>query len=201
MMTTTATAAATTATPVASFITKLVLSTVLRGGNANIPTDLSLSVDASDWCANLAEPAALVGGAVLATLATTRQDLAPKKSDSYWRRRTKQTLRFLLLTAFGLEIASIFVTTVTSTMLLAHGDCFVKSASSIRKDYHSPMGFLSYHHEFEYLTARVAFLQGLFHWLLATALEMILPKEKEGEASKRMNVFIASTLVSVVLFM
>ena len=180
---------------------RMLMGVVLRGGGGGGggPLDLDLAVDASEWCANLAEPAALVGGAVLASLVTTREELAPTKSDSTVRRLTKQFLRFLLLTAFGLEIISIFVTTVMSTVLLSHLDVPAGSAAGLQ--YHSPMGFLRHNFEFEYLTARITFLQGLFNWLVATALEMMLPKDNEGGSAIRMNQFIASTLVTIVLFM
>lgn len=174
--------------------TSLVLS-IPRGG----VDDLEMAVDAFDWCANLGAPAALVGGAVLATLAGTREFLSPKRKDTRVRRLLKQSTRFLLLSAFGLEIISIFVTTVTGTMLLAHGD--VPTGEHAGTEYHSPMGFLRFNHEFEYLTARITFLQGLFHWLIATALELTIPKEAEGEASKRMNQFIASSLITIVFLM
>lgn len=62
-------------------------------------------------------------------------------------------------------------------------------------------GFLRHNHEFEYLTARITFLQGLFNWLIATSLEMAIPKPGEGEAARRMNAFISSSLVSIILLM
>jgi len=91
----------------------------VRGGGAQ---DLEMAGGAFDWCANLGAPAALVGGAVLATLAETREDMAPKRRDSRRTRLVKQIQRFLLVSAFGLEIISIFATTVTGTMLLAQAD-------------------------------------------------------------------------------
>ena len=160
---------------------------------------MELAVDAFDWCANLGAPAALVGGAVLATLAETREFLAPRKRDTTTRRVLKQTTRLLLLSAFGLEIISIFVTPVTGTMLLSHGD--IPAGAQAGVEYHSPMGFLRHNLEFEYLTARITFLQGLFNWLIATAIELTIPKEAEGEASKRMNQFIAASLVTIVFLM
>lgn len=62
-------------------------------------------------------------------------------------------------------------------------------------------GFLHHNHEFEYLTARITFLQGLFNWLAATALEMAIPQPGEGEAARRMNAFISASLVSLILLM
>lgn len=108
--------------------------TTIRGGSA---ADLEMAGGAFDWCANLGAPAALVGGAVLATLAETREEMAPKRRDSQKQRLVKQVQRFLLLSAFALEIISIFATTVTGTMLLSQGDqpTGIKGGDA----YHSPM--------------------------------------------------------------
>jgi len=167
----------------------------LRGGG----DEIEIASNAFEWCANLGAPAALVGGAVLATLAETREDMAPRKSDTPLTRLKKKIARFLLLSAFALEIVSIFVTTVTGTMLLAQGDRPTGTQAGV--EYHSPMGFLRHNHEFEYLTARITFLQGLFHWLLATAMEVLLPKKGEGETAERMNRFIGYSLVTIILLM
>ena len=190
-------ASAASASTVLKTVGKTAIAVALRGGGG--VDDLELAVDSFEWCANLGAPAALVGGAVLATLAETREDLSPRKSDPQNLRLLKQVTRFLLLSAFALEIISIFSTTVTGTMLLAHGDVPAGVQAGIQ--YHSPMGFLRFNHEFEYLTARITFLQGLFNWLIATALEVVIPKEAEGEAAKRMNQFIASSLLTIVLLM
>ena len=104
----------------------------IRGGS-----DLEMATEAFGWCANLGAPAALVGGAVLATLMKTRQDMAPKKRDSIRTRSVKQFQRFLLLSAFALEILSIFATTVTGTMLLTQGDR--PTGNQYGQEYHSPM--------------------------------------------------------------
>lgn len=60
------------------------------------------------------------------------------------------------------------------------------------------MGFLAKQLEFEYLTCRVAFLQGLFNWLTAVALETIIPKEGEDNVSQKMNQFIGTSLAGVL---
>lgn len=99
--------------------------------------DLEMASGAFEWCGNLGAPAALVGGAVLATMEATRSDLSPKRSDSHRRRVVKQLTRALLLSAFALEIVSIFVTTVTGTMLLAQGDR--PTGELAGQAYHSPM--------------------------------------------------------------
>lgn len=158
--------------------------------------DTSTAFDAWEWTACLGAPAALVAGAVLVTLSETRQDMAPKKTDKNWIRIAKQITRFLLMSSFALEVISIFVTTVTGTVLLSHGPAPAKAAIG----YSSPLGLLHYHHEFEYLTICVAFLQGLFHWLAAVAVEIIIPKPGEGKSSRRMNACLASCVATVAFW-
>ena len=160
--------------------------------------DAQLGFDTWEWCSNLGAPAALVAGAVLATMADSRQDLAPKRSDRKLLRLAKKATRFLLLTSFGLEIVSIFVTTVTGTMILSHGDVIGTLANF---NFNSPLGFMMNNWEFEYLTSRICFLQGLFHWLASVALEQLIPKEGEGLAARRMNKFTFSALMTVMVFM
>jgi len=172
-------------------------SLVTRGG----ADALEMSTEAFEWCANLGAPAALVGGAVLATLSETREFLAPRKQDSRRIRISKQLTRLLLLSAFALELISIFATTVTGTMLLTEGDRGQSGTELMNKSYNSPMGFMYDNHPFEYLCARITFLQGLLNWLVAIALEISIPKPGEGESSKRMNSFICSSLVTVIFLM
>jgi hypothetical protein len=157
----------------------------------------STAFDAWEWTANLGAPAALVAGAVLVTLSENRVDMAPRRQDRKWIRLVKQTCRFLLLSSFALEVVSIFVSTVTGSVLLSHGEQLAKSAVV---GYTSPLGLLHHHHEFEYLTIRIAFLQGLFHWLAAVAMEVMVPKEGENVSARRMNAFMASCLVSLILW-
>jgi len=160
--------------------------------------DSQLMFDTWEWCANLGAPAALVAGAVLATMIESREDMSPKKSDTQLVRLAKKMCRFLLLSSFGLEIISIFVTTVTGTMLLSHGD----TPGTLKNlAFNSPMGFLKNNWEFEYLTGRVAFLQGLFHWLASVAMELLIPKNGEGIAARRMNKFTSSALITILVAM
>ena len=163
----------------------------------DVISDDTLAMEAFEWCSNLGAPAALVAGAVLATLSQTRGDLAPSSSDPQWVRFSKKLCRALLLSSFAMEIVCIFVTTVTGTMLLSHGDSPAGMHAGIH--YHSAMGFLNHNHEFEYLTSRVTFLQGLLHWLAAVALDVVIPKDGEGAAAKKMNHFISSSLVALIL--
>ena len=84
----------------------------------DVISDDTLAMEAFEWCSNLGAPAALVAGAVLATLSQTREDLAPNIQDPRWVRVAKKLCRALLLSSFAMEIFCIFVTTVTGTMLL-----------------------------------------------------------------------------------
>jgi hypothetical protein len=120
-------------TPKSSSSNNAALLSIRGGGGA----DLEMAGTAFDWCANLGAPAALVGGAVLVTLSETREGMAPKRRDSRRTRLVKQVQRFLLVSAFALEIISIFATTVTGTMLLAQGDR--PTGRRAGEAYHSPM--------------------------------------------------------------
>jgi hypothetical protein len=163
----------------------------------DVISDDTLAMEAFEWCSHLGAPSALVAGAVLATLSQTREDLAPNIKDPRWIRVSKKLCRALLLSSFAMEIMCIFVTMVTGTMLLSHGDIPAGAHAGIH--YHSAMGFLNHNHEFEYLTSRVMFLQGLLHWLAAVALDVVIPKEGEGAAARKMNQFICSSLVAIIL--
>jgi len=156
----------------------------------------STAFDSWEWTANLGAPAALVAGAVLATMAETREDHVPQKSDAKWVRLFKKLCRFMLFSSFALEVISIFVSTVTGSVLLGHGACAVKNAVG----YTSPLALLYHHHELEYLTIQITFLQGLYNWLAAVAMEMLIPKENETKSARRMNQALASGVMSLVFW-
>ena len=63
------------------------------------------------------------------------------------------------------------------------------------------MGFLQANHEFEYLTCRLSFLNGLLSWLGAVALKYAIPQPEEGESTRKMNRFAASLLTSTMVLM
>jgi hypothetical protein len=155
-------------------------ATALRATPATL-LDQSLLFNTWEWCANLGSPAALVAGAVLATMVEGRETMAPQQTDSFSTRMLKKWCRFLLLSSFGLEVISIFVTTVTGTMLLSMGDVAV-TTRQVKTSFITPIGFLMHNFEFEFLTARICFLQGLFHWLGSVALEVLIPKPGEGKS-------------------
>mmetsp|Transcript_24343 Transcript_24343/g.36301 ORF Transcript_24343/g.36301 Transcript_24343/m.36301 type:complete len:275 (+) Transcript_24343:138-962(+) len=153
----------------------------------------SMATEAWDWTANLGAPAALVAGAVIATLYETRENFAPKKNESKWVRIAKQSCRFLLLSSFALETLSIFVGTVTGNVLLGHGEQIAAKAIG----YTSPLALLKHHHEINYLTIQICFLQGLFNWLGAVAIDLLIPKEGETKSARKMNQCMATTLVTI----
>lgn len=89
-------------------------------------------------------PAALVAAAVLVTLAETREESAPRKSDGKQARGLKRLMRFLLLTSFVLEVVSIFVGNMTGNMCLGHG---AQEAAKKMIGYRAPLALLFHHHE------------------------------------------------------
>jgi hypothetical protein len=100
--------------------------------------------DAWEWTANIGAPAALVAGAVLVTLGETRETTGPKRTDPQGIRFLKRTMRFLLLSSFAMEVLSIFVSTMTGSVLLGHG---AQTVSRKAIGYASPLQLLYYHHE------------------------------------------------------
>ena len=130
------------------------------------------------------------------TLSETRGAMQPKRSDKSWVRLAKQSFRFLIMSSFALEVVSIFVSTVTGTVLLSHGQQVAKKAIG----YVAPLELLHHHHEFEYLTIQIGFLQGLFNWLVAVALEQIIPKENETKSAQRMNKCMAACIVTLCIW-
>jgi hypothetical protein len=162
----------------------------LRGGGTD-----ELVGAAYDWCMNLGGPAALVAGAVIATLYENVRGgaLEVRKGDSKYASFAKRLTSILLLSAFGFLVVSIFVTTVTGTMLLS------RDFSNLKVTATSTLGFLEEHFEFEYLTSRLCFLQGLLNWLASVALEHTIPRKGEGKAAIRMNRFVATSLATLII--
>lgn len=152
---------------------------------------------AYDWCINLGAPAALIAGAVIATLYENIRggQLELRKGDSTYVMATKKVTNLLLLSAFALQILSIFVTTVTGTMLKS------RDFSSVTTIAHSALGFLREKYEFEYLTSRLSFLQGLLHWLIGVALEHTIPRKGEGQAARKMDQFVAVSMITLVMML
>jgi hypothetical protein len=161
---------------------------------------------ASDWLNNLGSPSALVAGAVVATLYENIHsgDLVANADDSYWVQLGKKVTHLLLLSAFALEVVAIFVTTVTATMLRSSiPELIHPSVESLS----SPLEFLRENYEFEYLTARISFLQGLLNWLAAIALTHLLPAPHSDENKPRhasveaFNMFVALSILTVIVVM
>jgi len=157
--------------------------------------DTSVAFDAWEWTACMGAPSALIAAAVLVTLSETRLKTAPQPEDKTWIRFTKQMMRFLLMSSFGLEVASIFVGNMTGSMLLGHGP---QTSAKKLVGYLSPLQLLRHHHEMEYLFTQISFLQGLIHWLGAVACELAIPFPKETTSAKRMNKCLASWLITLI---
>eukprot|EP00934_Nitzschia_sp_Nitz4_P001660 Nitzschia sp. Nitz4//scaffold55_size114948//34602//35378//NITZ4_003892-RA/size114948-processed-gene-0.37-mRNA-1//1//CDS//3329554503//1660//frame0 len=175
----------------------------LRGGDAVTEGYIHASYD---WCMNLGAPATLIAGAVVATLYdNVRQgQLIVHKEDSCVVQWTKKATIMLLLSAFVLQIISIFVTTVSGTMLLSIDPTTIAIAETIR----SPLAFFRDQFEFEYLTSRLSFLQGLLNWLSAVALEYTIPRRDEETGAMlrdtinpSMDKFVALSLGTVVVLL
>lgn len=127
------------------------LALLLRGGEVS-----ELATGAYEWCVNLGGPSALVAGAVVATIyeniGSGALDIDAQK-DKKWVKFGKRVTRLLLLSAFAFEILSIFVTTVTGTMLLSHTEASLDAmmpTKMVNKNT-TPLSFLHDNFEFEYL--------------------------------------------------
>ena len=164
----------------------------LRGGGEN---DEFIGV-AYDWATNLGAPAALVAGAVIATLYENMASgsLDSERSDANWVKVAKKITRLLLMTAFILQIVCIFCTTILGTHLLSLPAVSTKATSALE--------YLQMNFEFEYLTSRIAFIQGLVTWIAAVAIEHAIPQgAMETEERRRMDVLIASSLTTLIILM
>lgn len=119
-------------------------------------------------------------------------DLEVQERDAGLTKFGKKLTRLLLLSAFALEVISIFVTTVTGTMLKSRTVKFDTTSLN------SPLAFLRENFEFEYLTARICFLQGLLNWIAAIGLGHAIPTDESPE-TRKLNKFVASFLFTTVL--
>ncbi|KAL7555807.1 hypothetical protein ACA910_002272 [Epithemia clementina (nom. ined.)] len=174
----------------------------LRGGVQADGEVSALVDDAYSWFMHLGEPSALIAGAVIATIyeniGNGALDILPQ--DSKFTKFKKRLTTSLLISAFGLEITAIFVTTVTGTMLLSRPLHDMDHLVPVGP-HTTPLGFLRDNFEFEYLTARVAYLQGLLNWLAAIALRHIIPRSGESKETIFMNRFISSALFFTIAVM
>lgn len=184
-------------------------ATAAASSSSAASTTNELVAMAYDWCINLGAPAALVAGATVATLYENVRGgaLDVYDDDSSYVAFAKKTTNMLLVSAFGLQIISIFVTTVLSTVLVT------RDLSSLPLQYvaaatttspvtiSTPLGFLRVYFEFEYLTARISFLQGLLNWLAGVALEHTIPRRNEGRAGREMDQFVASSLGALLVML
>ena len=174
-------------------------STTLKASAADV---FEVATGAFDWTCNLGAPAALVAGAVMATSQEYKDDesLVTREADHKWVRQAKKMIKVLLVGSFACEVLCVFVSTVTGTMLLSSGEGTAHAVKALRgRD--TAMGFLQANHEFEYLTCRLSFLNGLLSWLGAVALKYAIPQPEEGESTRKMNRFAASLLTSTMVLM
>jgi hypothetical protein len=168
---------------------------------------------AYEWLTNLGAPAALIAGAVVATMYENMKsgDLEIQEGkDPPLVTVLKKCTKILLLSAFALEVICIFVTIVTGTMLLSRPKSYLMSLATVKAINNSaintpteatPLSFLQTHFEFEFLMGSVAFLQGLFHWLAAIALGHGIALDGETSGTRRLNIFIASSIVTCLILL
>ena len=169
------------------------VTTSLRGGGVDTS---ALVNQAYGWGTNLGAPAALVAGAVIATLYENMSSgsLDIEKHDKPWVNIAKKTTRLLLLSAFISQIVCIFCTTILGTHLLSQPLLETSATTALE--------YLRENYEFEYLTSRISFTQGLLTWLAAIALEHAIPQNlHENEARRRMDLLVASSLVTLIFAM
>jgi len=168
----------------------------LRGGATSTANDLI--GPARDWMNNLASPAALVAGAVVGTLYENMRGgaLDIDADDTIYVKYAKKATFALLISSFGFQITSIFVTTISGTMFLSQDFSNFKTTAT------APLAFLREHFfEFEYLTSRLGFLQGLMNWLAAVAIESTIPRPTQSIEERRMNTFCATSLATLMLLL
>lgn len=150
-------------------------------------------VQAYKWMSGLGTPAALIAGGALTCFFETGQDLAIQKGEKYWVSVMKQLAKLLFLTAFALNIACMYVTTVTGTMLLGKGVPNPLAGSACF--------MLNRELEFEYLFSRIAFFQGLLHWLIGVALHQLRPMPNASKASIYQQFSASAGIITSVIYM
>lgn len=149
-------------------------------GGANLLAGVDQSVQAYEWMANLAAPAALVSGAALGSLYQLQADVPENKSEEKaWVSFARKLGAILFLTAFAFEIACVFVTTVTGTLMLGKGVSNPVAPTAMR--------MLRRELEFEYLASRVFFFQGLLNWLFGVAVHLAIPRPGSNKAMEALQ--------------
>jgi hypothetical protein len=172
------------------------ISLSLRGGSAVADT-AQLVEQAYGWATNLGAPAALVAGAVIATLYETLSSGSldvNETTDPKWVQVAKKATRILLVSAFIMQTICIFCTTVLGTQLISDPPLASNAVTSVQ--------YLQEHYEFEVLTIKLSFLQGLVTWLAAIAIEHAIPQDPNEPANRRnMDMLIASSLTTLIIAM
>jgi hypothetical protein len=173
-------------------IAMLIVSTLAAAPRAvlAVPTDQTLV--AFDWINKLSAPAALVAGAALASVYEVDKDLQPVQGDSRGVSLLKKLAKQLYLSAFTLEIACVFVTTVTGTMMLGKG---VPNPMAER-----PLQMLQREAEFEFLFSRVSFFQGLLNWLGGVAVTQLIPRPDNTRAGQRLQISSSAAIATTILY-
>ena len=71
---------------------------------------------------DLGGPASLVAGAAIASFFELRERLVPEDGDSHLVKAMKSVITMLLLSSFCLEIACLYVGTITGDQLMSNGN-------------------------------------------------------------------------------
>lgn len=131
---------------------------------------------------------------------TSRGALEPRTSDARGARLAKKIVTLLLLSSFAFSISNIFVTTVTGTVLMANADLGALSVPNTVLS-QSSIGVLHKEYEFEFLLARISFLQGLLNWIAGLAIELAIPKPSESRVTRKLSQAAAAGLSTMLLLM
>ena len=156
----------------------------LHGGSSGVEM-VDQSTQAYEWTVNIATAAALVAGASLASLFDHGLHVELRDFRTPGGRRFATLIHnmrmfssVLLALAFAFEIETVFVATVTGTMLLSRG----RSAQAFDPSAFSAMELLHRQLEFEYCLIRAGFFQGLLNWLSAIGLRFFVSLATPMEA-------------------
>lgn len=148
--------------------------------------------DAVNWASQLTAPASLVAGGLLTTIGFGFEERLSEQ-DSSREVFQKQVIRVLIVSAFALEVMSIFAACLIITSLLHVGPAAAEGFKG------SAIEFLRAEFEVEYLATGVGFLQGLLQWLAAAALHLSL--HEKDYVTRKTNQFLSCTVAGLVLTM
>ena len=172
----------------------------LRGGAI---TEINAISGACSWMTGIRTPATLVAGSALSSFLAFSHELKMDPTDTFVTKTLKRFCLVLLFSSFFLEVFCIFASTVTSTWLMAFGSENTPTLQGINPMATSAISFLERELEFEFVTMRLFFIQGLLGWLTGVAVRFLLPclKSETARADRELAKFYSRGLVTLVLMM